>query len=62
MTLSLDNAGLGTAEAMWGIYANDPNKRFLRSTPRKLFASLIAAHPQMPHCRAKLGVWDWHLH
>lgn len=38
------------SEAMWGIYANDPNKRYLRirSTPRKLLAALVAAHSEMP--------------
>nr|WP_053000095.1 hypothetical protein [Sphingomonas sp. Y57] len=38
------------SEAMWGIYASDPKKRFLRirSTPRKLLVPLIVAHPQMP--------------
>jgi hypothetical protein len=40
----------GYSEAMWGIYANDPSKRFLRirSTPRKLLRALAAAHPDMP--------------
>ena len=40
----------GYSEAMWGIYANDPSKRFLRvrSTPRKLLGALVAAHPDMP--------------
>jgi hypothetical protein len=38
------------SEAMWGIYANDPKKRYLRirSTPRKLLTSLVDAHPEMP--------------
>ena len=38
------------SEAMWGIYANDPKARFLRirSTPRKVLASLVAANPSMP--------------
>lgn len=40
----------GYSEAMWGIYANDASKRFLRirSTPRKLLGALAAAHPDMP--------------
>lgn len=34
------------SEAMWGIYANNPKKKYLRirSTPRKLLTSLIKAH------------------
>ncbi|MFS8053476.1 hypothetical protein QD357_11615 [Rhizobium sp. BR 317] len=45
------------SEAMWGIYANDPTKRFLRirSTPRKLLASLVAAHPEMPQYTCFIG-------
>ena len=39
----------GLSEAMWGIYASDCDKRFLRirSTPRKLLRALTSAHPQM---------------
>jgi hypothetical protein len=35
------------SEAMWGIYANDADKRYLRikSTPEKLLKALIKAHP-----------------
>lgn len=38
------------SEAMWGIYANDAAKRFLRikSTPRKLLTALAKAHSAMP--------------
>ncbi len=45
------------SEAMWGIYANDEAKRFLRirSTPRKLLESLAAAHPKMPQDTCFLG-------
>jgi dipeptidyl aminopeptidase/acylaminoacyl peptidase len=45
------------SEAMWGIYANDPNVRFLRirSTPRKLLTSLVRAHPRMPQDTCFLG-------
>lgn len=45
------------SEAMWGIYANDPNVRFLRirSTPRKLLADLVAAHPAMPRDTCFIG-------
>ena len=47
----------GYSEAMWGIYANDPEKRFLRirSTPRKLLTALVAAHPEMPQERCFFG-------
>ena len=40
----------GFSEAMWGIYANDSDQRYLRirSTPRKLLTGLEAAHPAMP--------------
>lgn len=39
-----------SSEAMWGIYANDSTKRYLRirSTPRLLLKSLASAHPKMP--------------
>lgn len=45
------------SEAMWGIYANDPNGRFLRirSTPRKLLAALVAAHPAMSQDKCFIG-------
>lgn len=45
------------SEAMWGIYANDPTKRFLRmrSTPRKLLDALEAAHPEMPQDTCFVG-------
>ena len=45
------------SEAMWGIYANDASKRYLRirSTPRKLLAPLVAAHPLMPQDTCFVG-------
>jgi hypothetical protein len=45
------------SEAMWGIYANDPSKRYLRirSTPRKLLTALVDAHPEMPHDTCFVG-------
>lgn len=45
------------SEAMWGIYANDPDERFLRirSTPRRLLRSLVSAHPRMPQDTCFLG-------
>jgi len=45
------------SEAMWGIYANDANTRFvrIRSTPRKLLSALIAAHPEMPQDTCFIG-------
>jgi hypothetical protein len=45
------------SEAMWGIYANDPNERYLRirSTPRRLMAALEAAHPRMPQDTCFVG-------
>ena len=45
------------SEAMWGIYANNISKRFLRirSTPRKLLEALAAAHPTMPQDTCFLG-------
>ncbi|OWZ94118.1 hypothetical protein B9J07_06465 [Sinorhizobium sp. LM21] len=45
------------SEAMWGIYANDASKRFLRikSTPRKLLTALVKAHPRMPQDTCFLG-------
>ena len=45
------------SEAMWGIYANDASKRFLRikSTPRKLLTALAKAHPWMPQDTCFLG-------
>lgn len=46
------------SEAMWGIYANDPKVRFLRirSTPRKVLAALVAAHPAMPQDNCFVGM------
>ncbi|MBZ9765513.1 hypothetical protein LB526_01895 [Mesorhizobium sp. CA6] len=45
------------SEAMWGIYANDPQVRFvrIRSTPRKLMRALVAAHPEMPQDTCFIG-------
>jgi len=45
------------SEAMWGIYANDANKRFvrIRSTPRKLLSALVGAHPEMPQDTCFIG-------
>lgn len=45
------------SEAMWGIYANDPTKRYLRvrSTPRKLLEGLTSAHPKMPNDTCFVG-------
>jgi hypothetical protein len=45
------------SEAMWGIYANDQSKRFLRirSTPRKLLAALVQSHPLMPQDTCFVG-------
>jgi len=45
------------SEAMWGIYANDPEKRFLRirSTPRKLLSGLVSEHPAMPQDTCFIG-------
>lgn len=45
------------SEAMWGIYANDPNSRFLRirSTPRKLITALVAVHQKMPQDTCFIG-------
>lgn len=45
------------SEAMWGIYANDASKRFLRikSTPRKLLTALAKAHPMMPQDTCFIG-------
>lgn len=45
------------SEAMWGIYANDPAKRYLRirSTPRKLLCALVNAHPQAAQDRCFIG-------
>jgi hypothetical protein len=49
------------SEAMWGIYANDPEQRYLRirSTPRKLLSGLIAAHPEMPQDTCFIGAVDY---
>lgn len=45
------------SEAMWGIYANDPLRRFIRirSTPRKLLTALVQEHPQMPQDTCFVG-------
>jgi len=45
------------SEAMWGVYANDPAKRFLRirSTPKKLLSALVKAHPETAQDRCFLG-------
>lgn len=45
------------SEAMWGIYANDPERRFLRirSTPRKLITALVQKHPEMPQDTCFVG-------
>ncbi|MBY3195166.1 hypothetical protein [Rhizobium laguerreae] len=45
------------SEAMWGIYANDPQVRFvrIRSTPRTLLRALVAAHPKMPQDTCFIG-------
>ncbi|MFD2653895.1 hypothetical protein [Brucella rhizosphaerae] len=50
------------SEAMWGIYANDRNQRFLRirSTPRKLLAALADAHAVMPQDTCFLGKVAYH--
>jgi len=45
------------AEAMWGIYANDPNQRFLRikSTPRLLLDALCRANPIETSALCRVG-------
>lgn len=45
------------SEAMWGIYANDPTKRFLRirSTPRRLIEALSKSHGKTAHDRCFIG-------
>ncbi len=45
------------SEAMWGVYANSAEERYLRirSTPRKLLMGLIIAHPEMPQDTCFLG-------
>lgn len=45
------------SEAMWGIYANDSTKRYvrIRSTPRKLLTALADAHPEMPQDTCFIG-------
>lgn len=45
------------SEAMWGIYANDPQRRYLRirSTPRRLLDALVEAHPAMPQDTCFVG-------
>ncbi|MBZ6380089.1 hypothetical protein B5C34_14560 [Pacificimonas flava] len=49
------------SEAMWGIYAADPEKRFvrIRSTPRRLLRELINAHPEAAQDRCFLGVVEY---
>lgn len=49
------------SEAMWGIYANNPAERYLRirSTPRKLLAALVEAHPTMPQDTCFFGKVDY---
>lgn len=45
------------SEAMWGIYANDSNQRYLRirSTPRLLITALVDAHPEMAQDTCFIG-------
>lgn len=45
------------SEAMWGIYANNPNSRFLRikSTSRKLLNALTLAQPQQSSALCRVG-------
>ncbi|WP_058317636.1 DUF2971 domain-containing protein [Thalassovita mediterranea] len=45
------------SEAMWGIYANDRNTRFLRirSTPRKLLEALRCAKPNLEKELCRIG-------
>lgn len=45
------------SEAMWGIYAKNPAKRYLRirSTPRKLLSALVDARPQAAQDRCFMG-------
>jgi hypothetical protein len=51
------------SEAMWGIYANDTNRRYLRirSTPRKLLNSLVDAHPKIPHDTCFIGKVEYKI-
>ncbi|SLN41319.1 hypothetical protein PSJ8397_02070 [Pseudooctadecabacter jejudonensis] len=46
------------SEAMWGIYANDPNQRFLRirSTPRLLLDALCSAKPRQSADLCRIGL------
>lgn len=45
------------SEAMWGIYSNNPELRYLRirSTPRKLLTALIREHQTMPQDTCFIG-------
>ena len=45
------------SEAMWGIYASDPNRRYIRirSTPRKILNALILEHSKMPQDTCFVG-------
>lgn len=47
----------GYSDAMWGIYANNPNERFLRirSTPRKLLKALNRAQPCQANALCRIG-------
>lgn len=49
------------SEAMWGIYANDPTKRYLRirSTPRKLLAALAGAHSNASQDTCFIGTVEY---
>jgi len=45
------------SEAMWGIYASDPESRFvrIRSTPRRLLTALAQEHPEMTQDTCFIG-------
>jgi hypothetical protein len=49
------------SEAMWGIYASDPEQRYLRirSTPRKLLSGLIDEHSDMPQDTCFIGAVEY---
>ncbi|GJL66454.1 MAG: hypothetical protein NPIRA05_14250 [Nitrospirales bacterium] len=51
----------GYSEAMWGIYANNPDERFLRirSTPRKLLQGLVDQHSLMPQDTCFVGAVEY---
>ena len=51
----------GYSEAMWGIYANNPDERYLRirSTPRKLLQGLVDQHPLMPQDTCFVGAVEY---